>query len=318
MLKSAHPLTGKVSFIRNYTSYTGGHQKVRDYMQHFIDLGWHTSFYKRGTSQTEPRLFSCISGVNYQAQYQPEDADLVFLAGMDWQDYLALGIKNKNIINLIQHVRHADPAQPLFEFLSQPAIRICVSESVRQAILPHANGPVHTIPMGHRISKKPEKRTNDIYILANKQPELGNKLADYFLSHQYSVICHNKYVQKHEVLNAMASSHISITLPHITEGFYLPGIEAMALSDIAIVPDCVASVEYTKGFNNAMRCILDYHSIIDAHSLAKKNIQSPVKLALLKYIGMKTVKSHSLEKERFTLNKLLLSDTFKSFKQNRC
>lgn len=297
----------KISFYRHYAGYTGGHQKVRDYIQHFIDLGWQASLCLEGQSSTEPDLFNNIAGLDLEREYTPQDADIVFLAGMDWQQFLPLGIKNKHVVNLIQHVRHADPTQPLFDFLSQPATRICVSKSVHEAILPHANGPVHTIPMGHKIDKKPVKKRNDIYILANKQPNLGQQLTDYFLLHQYSVICHDRYVEKQAVLDAMASSRISITLPHQTEGFYLPGIEAMTLSDIAIVPDCIASIEYTAGFNNAVRCTLDYQDIINAQLIARKYLHSSLSLSLLKYFGRKTVQKYCLKKEKLALGKLLTS-----------
>lgn len=294
-----------VSFIRHYNGYTGGHQKVRDYMQHFADLSWQPNLFLQGQSTIMPDLFTDISGVNYQPSYDPTNADLVFLAGMDWNAFLALGIKDKTVVNLIQHVRHADTNEPLFEFLAQPAIRICVSESVRQAILPHANGPVYTIPMGHKIELGDTKKSNDIYILANKQPELGRRLALYFKEQQLSVICHDQYVEKHTVLTAMASSHISVTLPHKTEGFYLPGIEAMALSDIAVVPDCVASVEYTGRFNNALRCELSYEAIVNAVTKATALLESPLKLGILKYFGYKRVNRYSLEREKKALSKLL-------------
>jgi hypothetical protein len=299
-----------VSFIRHYNGYTGGHQKVRDYKRHFIDLHWQTNLFLDGQSATMPDLFANIPKVNYQPTYDPTNADIVFLAGMDWATFLPLGIKNKTVVNLIQHVRHADSKQPLFPFLAQPAVRICVSESVKQAILPHANGPVYTVPMGHKIEMSASKKTNDIYILANKQPELGRRLASYFKEQQFSVICHDQYIEKHAVLTAMASSSISVTLPHPTEGFYLPGIEAMALSDIAVVPDCVASVEYTGRFNNALRCELDYEDVINAVKKATKLIRSPLQLEILKYFGYRRVNRYSLEREKIGLSKLL--------KQNAC
>lgn len=294
-----------VSFIRHYNGYTGGHQKVRDYIQHFTDLNWQANLFAQVKSATMPGLFSNIPKVNYQQHYDPANADLVFLAGMDWEAYLPLGIKNKTVINLIQHVRHADPNQPLFAFLAQPAVRICVSQSVRQAILPHANGPVYTIPMGHKIEMGEHEKNNDIYILANKQPELGRRLAQYFQEQQLSVICHDHYVEKDSVLTAMAFSSISVTLPHTTEGFYLPGIEAMALSEIAVVPDCVASIEYSGRFNNALRCELDYEDIIATIQKALHLRNTTADLWLRKKLGKSQVAKYSLLAEKINLQKVI-------------
>lgn len=297
-----------VSFIRHYHGYTGGHQKVRDYIQHFLDLNWQTNLFVDGQSATMPNLFEQIPAVNYQKIYDPGDSDLVFLAGMDWQDFLPLGPSNKPVINLIQHVRHADPENPLFQFLSQPAVRVCVSKSVKQAILPHANGPVHFIPMGHKIAAEPLKKSNDLYILANKQPELGRRLAHYFAEQNVSVICHDRYVEKLAVLSAMASSRVSLTLPHHTEGFYLPGIEAMALSDIAIVPDCVASIEYSKHYSNALRCALEFESIMRTTKRALQLAHSTAQLWLRKQRGKALLAKYSLITEKQNLQKVITAE----------
>ena len=295
--------TKSISFVRHYNGYTGGHQKVRDYMQHFMELGYQTSLFLDGQSANMPDLFNNISKMRYQNNYDPSDADIVFLAGMDWHEYIPLSIANKPVINLIQHVRHADPKEPLFTFLSQPAVRICVSQSVKKAILPYANGPVHTIPMGHKIPARPLKKTNDLYILENKQPELGRQLASLFRD-KVTVICHDHYVEKQIVLSAMASSRVSVTLPHQTEGFYLPGIEAMTLSDIAVIPDCVASVEYSKYFSNALRCTLDYEDIVSTINRALQFNYSGAPVWFRKRIGRTLVSQYSLLAEKRNLEKI--------------
>jgi len=92
---------------------------------------------------------------------------------MDWQVYLPFFDLKQVKINLIQHVRHGDKSHPLFEFLKHKAIRLCVSEAVKEAIEPYANGPYFTIKMGHRIPKISRPKRYDLYILATKQPQLG-------------------------------------------------------------------------------------------------------------------------------------------------
>jgi len=56
----------------------------------------------------------------------------------------------KPVINLIQHVRHADPGADVHRYLAEPAIRICVSEEVETAILGTGKvvGPTYVIPNG--------------------------------------------------------------------------------------------------------------------------------------------------------------------------
>lgn len=240
----------RISFIRHYHGYTGGHKKVRDYLSHFIELGWTPSLYLSNQARTNRTLFTSLPGVTYQTNYEPDHADVVFLAGMDWQTYLPTHQEQKPIVNLIQHVRHGDSKEPLFQYLQYPAIRLCVSEAVREAILPHANGPCHVIKMGHEFTQIKRRAIRDIYILATKQPQLGAELQQWAQREGLDVLCHTKTQESTTVVEAMASSDITVVLPHKTEGFYLPGIEAMRYSRTAIVPYCVANKEYYSRFSN--------------------------------------------------------------------
>ena len=123
----------------------------------------------------------------------------------------------------------ATPHNHLHAFLEHKAIRLCVSEAVRQAILPYANGPCLTIKMGHDVPQLKSEKVQDVYILANKQPEMGQEIAAALKLAGINVLMHDTYVDKHLVLSAMASSRVSLLLPNKTEGFYLPGIEGDAV-----------------------------------------------------------------------------------------
>jgi hypothetical protein len=60
------------------------------------------------------------------------------------------------------------------------------------------------------------------------------------------VVIHDTPTEREQVYQAMAESVVVIPLPNKTEGFFLPGIEALA--DWAVVPDCIASVHPEIGF----------------------------------------------------------------------
>ncbi|MBD1389787.1 hypothetical protein IC617_10145 [Neiella sp. HB171785] len=288
----------RISFFRDYQGYTGGHQKVHDYIEHTLSASViEVDLYLSAKSRTRPDLFSNFSPSVYQSIYDPTKAELVFLAGMDWHSYLPFYDEAQSRINLIQHVRHADPSQPLFEFLQYPATRICVSEAVRQAILPYANGRCITIKMGHVIPKLKRKKCYDLYILANKRPALGQRLFEWAQKQNWKVKLHASNVAPLDVYQAMASSRISLPLPNKTEGFYLPGIEAMSLSDWAVVPDCVANREYESIWANITLCEPDFESCCHAITKAAQRVGSPL-LQLNKWIGKQKAYSYSLAKER--------------------
>ncbi|GBL04163.1 glycosyltransferase [Glaciecola sp. KUL10] len=243
-----------VSFYRDYMGYTGGHQKVFDYLQH---CSAHPHFDSELYIQSRDELQSPFDVIKqrWQQQYQPDKADVIFLAGLDWRAYQPFFNEHQPKINLIQHLRHADPSQAHFAFLKHKAIRICVSKAVEEAIKPFANGPVITIKMGHEIPELlVSDKDIDLYILANKKPGWGEHLAKYANSLGFRVKLTKQTVPKENVFADMARANISLVLPNKTEGFYLPGIEAMSLSNVAIVPNCVANLEYMKKGSNAILC----------------------------------------------------------------
>lgn len=293
----------KVSFVRYYGGYTGGHQKVRDYIEHFLNLGFAPALFLSGEASTNKTLFDDIPGVEYQPSYKPHEADIIFLAGTDWQYYTTREPIQKPVFNLIQHVRHAERDTPLFKFLKEPAIRLCVSKSVTNAISPFANGPCHTIKMGHKlknISLKPER---DIYILANKQPKIGEALAMWAGKLGYATLLHSEVREKEEVIQAMASSYLTVALPHETEGFYLPGIEAMYYSRAAVVPYCVANMEYYSKHANIM--IPDYTIDSIKHAILKTFELSRWSSISRSLIGKRIAAGYTAETERKQLARVL-------------
>lgn len=294
-----------MSFHRQYSSYTGGHQKVFDYLNHTVKCaGYSANLYLSKSSKVKPDLFDDIVGVEYSKVYRPDLSDVAFLAGMDWQAYQEFFDPNQVKINLIQHVRHADKSQPLFQFLQHKAIRICVSEAVKDAIEPYANGPCFTIKMGHNIPKLSLAKQYDLYILATKQPDLGKELFEWAKQQGIKVLMHDKAQEPSTVWQAMAESVVAITLPHKTEGFYLPGIEAMALASWAVVPDCIASREYSHPLANITRCSLNQKACVQAIKQALKQTSKWTRF-LNKWRGQRLIARHQLESERQSFQQLL-------------
>ncbi|WP_102798335.1 glycosyltransferase [Bowmanella denitrificans] len=294
-----------VSFYRRYHGYTGGHQKVRDYLEHMLALdNMSATLWLENRARIQTKLFDGIDGVTYQERYCPEQADIVFLAGLDWQGYLPHFNESQPRLNLIQHVRHGDAGHPLFAFLQHRAVRLCVSEAVRQAILPYANGPCITVKMGHRIPNLTCKKQHQLYILATKAPQLGQQVAEAATRQGLKVLLHCQPVERQEVHLAMARSLVTLTLPNKTEGFFLPGIEAMALSDWAIVPDCIASREYTLNGANISSCERDPEACLEA-VLKALQTRRGVLGAIRRWQGAKLAHGYSIGAERKALHQIM-------------
>ena len=125
-------------------------------------------------------------------RWEPGRRDVLFLGGVDWRYLFASGLKELTDtprINLVQHVRHAHEGTELQRYLEEPAIRICVSEEVADAVAAtgRARGPVLTIPNGIDVAPfepdrngspaRFEARSSAVTIVGYKQPELARDLA---------------------------------------------------------------------------------------------------------------------------------------------
>ena len=291
-----------IIFHRDLEEYTGGHQKVADYFAHV-----------KSSSSFDPTIvFSSNSRWDesnpwfpeYQYQsldYIPANYDYAFLAGMDWQMYLSSPHpKNQPVINLIQHVRHADPAQPMHQFLSERAVRICVSPEVASAInaTGKVNGPVFTIANGIDIpALEPQQKGHDVVIFGPKNPQLAKELNNNLTQQGIHAFCAMDWMPREELLLLLASSRIAVMLPNETEGFYLPALESMRYADITIVPDCVGNRSFCHHRQN---CLMpDYNSAALAAAVCEaiEFLQQPEQLNIFKRNCEATLEYHSLQRE---------------------
>ena len=237
-------------FHRDYKGFTGGHLKVWEYFQHIQssdDFSAEIFFTNDSSWVNNPWIEikdQCLE------KWEPEKSDILFIAGMDW---LALSEKQRRfppspVINFIQHVRHADPAHPLFKFLKYPATRICVSQQVADAIQAtgRVNGSIFVNPNGIDQALLPdplamEFKDIELLILGLKNPELTVKLSEKLSEMEIKNTYIIKHLPRNEFLSLINRAQNTVFLPTLTEGFYLPALEAMYLETFVICPDCIGN-----------------------------------------------------------------------------
>lgn len=244
-------------FHRTYKNYTGGHGKVWDYFNHIRQSGlYQTQIYFSPDSVFDSNNPWKRETDSIVPVWKPDEADLLFLAGMDWEAIPANLSKNIPIINLIQGIRHADSNLPLYDFLQKRALRICVSQGVADAILAtgQVNGPVSVIPnsIGNLKPIDVKERSQAIFIGALKNKSFGEKLAKQLLLSGYQINLLTKSIPKKDFLQKMGQARLAILLPAPVEGFFLPGLEAMALGTPVIMPDCIGNREYAITGKNCL------------------------------------------------------------------
>ena len=293
-----------VLFYRDFQRYSGGHQKVFDYFSHLDasdDYEPKVSFSETSQKISDNPWFPDYAGV----EFSPKEYDYLFLAGMDWDVCRKESIdKKKPIINLIQHVRHAVQGENVHPFLGNRAIRICVSPEVETAIKRLANGPVVTIANGIHIPDIKCEKTHDVYIAGYKNPSLARSL-----STDISAVVQTAHLSRHDFLKQLAATRIAVVLPHPTEGFFLPALEAICLADIAIIPDCIGNRSFCiDAVNEGGNCLMPAYNleeITNAIRSAKMILSNQVRLQRIKDNGLSTVNHHSLAREREEFMRLM-------------
>jgi hypothetical protein len=296
----------KVLFHRNYQGFAGGHLKVFDYFEHTLAAdGYCAEIY----ITPESRPDHLWRGLPVAAQYRPETADALFVAGLDWQALEAYpGIEHKvPVINLIQHVKHASPKQQLFHFLKRRATRVCVSEEVADRLRASGacNGPVYAIPNGidHTcLPRLDETPRFDVLVCGIKNRSLATTVAERLGHHGFSVDCITELIARPDFLVRMAGARLTVLLPHVEEGFYLPALEAMAMGCVVICPDCIGNRSF---------CIDEYTALVpsyDATSIVKAVMradQSPALAAALRGSALSLSKRFDIAIEREDFHRLL-------------
>lgn len=149
---------GRVLFYRNFHGFTGGHLKVWNYFNHTLA----SENYQPYISFTPNSVWDQTNPWQLFPHHVVEDVsnfskDILFLAGLDWFRVPEAERANSPvpIVNLIQGFRHADPHHPCYGFLKYPAIRICVSQEIKEAIeaTGQPQGEIFVIPNGIDLEK---------------------------------------------------------------------------------------------------------------------------------------------------------------------
>ena len=244
-----------VLFHRDFRGPTGGHLKLWDYFCHVQNIAGYQAqiFFSPDSTwdQTNPWL---PIRENVLDKWQPERAGIWFLAGMDWNVLTAEQRARPAVpvINLIQGVRHADPQHPLYEFLRYPAVRVCVSHPVAEALAAsgRVNGPIRVIENGIDRSRwsspKPwGQRAHDVLICGYKQPSLCAELASR-LSRDLNVRLLTSFEPRNQFLDSLADARVAVCLPSKEEGFYLPALEAMIQGALVVCPDCIGNRNFCQ------------------------------------------------------------------------
>lgn len=295
-------------FVRDFAGFTGGHLKFADYMKHTAASGLaEPVFYQTPRSSAVPNNFFNEYDGRRIDRLRPFPA--YFIAGEDWfiLDQAGINPGPAPVVNLIQGLRHAEPENPLFGCLARPALRICVSPAVANAIRDDVNGDVHVIENGIEtdplLTRRPFDKPARVLIAGLKNPEVARRIAA-LLDGYAEVDLFTDLLPRPAFLARMAEASVCVLLPLEREGFFLPPLEAMALGRGVITPDCIGNSAYCRPGEN---CLMPIYGAEALAAAARTLTHDVAQLERLAAAGLKTATQHSIERERNAYHVLLAS-----------
>ena len=312
-----------VWFHRGYKTVTGGTIKHSHYFEHVLRMpGFAPKIvfvgepknesYARTLRQLWPERDDAVV-----PRWEPGPRDLFFLAGVDWRYPAKFGLDSlpNPRINLVQHVRHAEEGTERYGYLAERAVRICVSQEVTDAISAtgRTNGPILTIPNGIDVplfvpagEGSPvgfEKRRKSITIVGYKSPDLARGLSERLDAERIEHVLLTEFVDRDTFFGLLAESRVAVCLPHVTEGFYLPALEAMASGCLTVTLDCVGNRGFCRHDKN---CLIAGHGPESLLNATKRALALPgPDRGRMHGQARETAAGHSLEVERKRFHAIL-------------
>jgi hypothetical protein len=300
-----------VLFHRKYRRFHGGHLKVWHYFNHVLaapgfdaqvhfdaNSSWDTS---NPWTQASGHVIDTVDGLS---------PDALFVAGRDWQRLDELGLLDRGIpvLNLIQHLRHAQEWSIQSNYLDRKAIRICVSPEVAAAVEEAGSrGSTVVIPNGMDVpvvdSAGRMVKSVDLLIAGMKQPVLAARVGEQFAPTTRSVEVLTEHVPRDAFLDAIRRARVTLFIPNEEEGFYLPALEGMALGTIVVCPDCIGNRSFCLPGQNAFRPAFRFDDIVRDVENAL-TLSEPLAAALRKR-SLETARHHSLDAEREQFGQVL-------------
>jgi hypothetical protein len=300
----------------------GGVVKVFDYINHALSLGYEPVIacpesYEPGLPLFEIPRFSGISpenGVRFTAlnKVAVGPHDLAFLS---WPTHyevleprLSRWTRHEQVIFIVQNVRWANPSFTggyALRLLSRPMARIMTNDVVLEAVKPYLNpsSMSEVILLGNESSFFAKERRgglgNPVRVgyttwKSGVGDEVARMLAD---DPRFEFRAIRDPVGWRELRELYHWSDVFLATPLVEEGFYMPGLEAMAAGAVVISSDAGGNRAYCRFGEN---CIEVRFEDAGGYVKALKSLREggTEEVERLRRGGYATVGLHTLEHER--------------------
>lgn len=235
----------RVLFLRRFRVFRGAHLTAWNYFRHLEESERYepSAWFTKDSSLTAENPW-IRERARVVTTWRLRDYDAVVLGGRGFE-FLSPAERAAPpvpVVHLVLHVNRADPADPTFGHLRHPAVRVAITDEIaaRLAATGVVAGPVMLNPHGLDAESLPPARPDaerdvDVLVLGVKRREVAAEVAR-ALAAGRRVVHVAEPVPRTELLAMMARARVAVVIPNLSEGFYRPSLEAMALGALVVCP----------------------------------------------------------------------------------
>jgi hypothetical protein len=311
----------RIYFLTPTFRPVGGVVKIFDYVNHARTFGLEPVIccpepFKEGLPLFRISRFSGISpamGFRFvdleKVSVGPHD-----LAFVSWPaHYEILGPRlsrwthHEQVICIVQNVRWANPKFTngyAIRLLSRPMARIMTNDVVLEAVRPYLNETSMTevIDLGHDTTFFARERTGGLgprirVAYTAWKSDVGDRVAEGIRDPAFEFRAIRNPVGWVELRELYHWADVFLATPLVEEGFYLPGLEAMAAGAIVLSPDAGGNRAYCEFGENCLRVEFDDPSSY-VEVLLSLRTADPAKLDRMRRRGYETTGRHTLSREK--------------------
>lgn len=325
-----------LSVLVPFWGLAGGVIKILDYAAHGVDLGLAVTVWAPPLPEADHPIHQLPVA---RRLIDDPAVDIALLDELDLRDRAGVGHValftepthhrlieraidrplGATLCHLVQGTRHANPLWQdgvNYRLLHRPMTRIAVTPQVFDAISPLVNQrfSLTTIVEGHAaeyFSGRPSRDTLETQtarplrvLYTTWKSDLGDRVAELLANDErFAFIAVRSETSWPALRNRYHGADVLLCAPGPEEGFYLPGLEAMA-AEVAVVSAVVGgNATYLHDGENAL--VVGYDDAEQHRAALVRLAENPSLRQTLVATGRETIARHSLVRERADFKSVL-------------